>query len=116
MRMVAEMATTKRATAKKKSAARKSRARSSAKKEGLKKLSDEADKTIGEDCGVIVSALRKKAKQGSISCARLLVQLAEREDAEEAAGEGEQACESLAEWLANEREWPGFNKAVKDAE
>jgi hypothetical protein len=107
----------KRASAKKKCTTNKGAARSSGKKEGLKKLSQEADKTIGEDCGVIVSALRKKAKEGSICSAKLLVQLADREDAEDAETAIEQPCESLAAWLATEPEWPGFPKpAKKDAQ
>jgi hypothetical protein len=106
------MATKKRASAKK-STTKKGTAQSSGKKEGLKKLSQEADKTIGEDCGVIVSALRNKAKAGNICCAKLLVQLAERADAEEAETAIEQPCESLAAWLATEPEWPGFPKPGK---
>lgn len=109
-----EMARAKKASAGRTGAAKKSSARSSGKKEGLKKLSQEADKTIGEDCGEIVTALRKKAKEGSIACAKLLVELADREDPEEAAGEAEQPCESLAEWLASEREWPGGGQDAKD--
>jgi len=110
------MATNKSASAKKKSTTKKGSARSSGKKEGLKKLSQEADKTIGEDCDVIVSALRTKAKNGSIGCAKLLVQLAEREDTEDVETEVEQPCESLAAWLASEPEWPGFpNPAKKNA-
>lgn len=82
-------------------------------KEGLKKLSQEADKMIGEECGEIVTALRNKAKEGSIGSAKLLVQLAGREDTEDGGAEVEQQRESLSAWLATQPEWPGFPKAAK---
>lgn len=101
----------KRASAK--SATKKSTARSSGTREGLKKLSQEADKTIGEDCGVIVSALRDKAKEGSISSAKLLVQLADREAPEEVEAGLKRPRKSLSTWLVTQPEWPGFPKSAK---
>ncbi len=107
------MATKKRVSAKKKSVAKKGTARLSRTKLGLKKLSQEADKMIGEECGEIVTALRNNAKKGSIGSAKLLVQLAGREDAEDGEAETGEQRESLSSWLVTQQEWPGFPMAAK---
>lgn len=111
--MVAEMATKKCASTKRKSTTKTRDAKPSRSKEGLKKLSKEADKTIEKDCGVILSALRDKVKGGNIGCAKLLIELAERDEPEEGTAEAEARCESLAEWLSKQGEWSGF-KAEKN--
>lgn len=73
---------------------------------GLKKLSEEADKTLGEEGDVIADALSTEAKKGNIACAQLLVDLAERKGRRKRVPRPKKAGESLATQLALEPEWP----------
>lgn len=107
------MAAKKRASASKARTTKKSTAKVSATKEGLRKLSKQADKTLEENCGKILTALRDRAEEGIISSAKLLVQLADREDTDDVEATGERPRESLAEWLSTQPEWPGFPKSAK---
>lgn len=82
---------------------------------GLKTLSEEADKTLGEKGGTIANALGDKAEAGSIACAKLLVELAERKKRVKRRVGAKKVAESLAEQLAREPEWPLRPKPGKDA-
>lgn len=111
------MAAIKGASARKSRISKKSAAKVPRTREGLRKLSQQADKTLGENCGKILTALRDKAEEGVISSAKLLVQLADRDDAVDLETADGKPQESLADWLTTQPEWPGFPKsAQKDSD
>lgn len=80
---------------------------------GLKKLSEEADKALGEESDVIADALSTEAKRGNIACAQLLVDLAERKGRRKRVPRTKKVAESLATQLALEPEWPLRPRAAK---
>lgn len=75
--------------------------------EGLEKLSQQADKTLGETSDKIAGALGKNAGEGDVACAKLLVELAKRKKRKKWSAAQEKSIESTASRLANEPEWPG---------
>lgn len=73
-------------------------------REGLKKLGQEADKKLDKNCNRILTALTKNAVNGSIGSAKLLVQLADREDPESSGAGLKKMRESAAAQWAKELE------------
>lgn len=67
---------------------------------GLQKLSRTADKTLEDSGDEIAAVLRRKAIQGSVSCAMLLVKLAEHEKAEDSTAGVKKFRESAADYWA----------------
>jgi len=79
---------------------------------GLKKLSEEADKAIGEASPEITQELANHAKQGDIAYTEYLIELAEKGVKQARKAVAKRLETSVAERWANEPVWTGSTPAA----
>jgi hypothetical protein len=79
-----------------------------------RKLNEAAQKKLDEEADQIVNSLCQKTMDGDLQCARLLVELAQGNEAVKEATES-RPTRSFALELASEQEWSGEQKTAASA-